>query len=140
MLSKKFRELLGSAICVFNSNNAFIIENILTNDGNGEYNWHQLVDLTSGKFSQTVKNTITKKSNKIIANKFSDVIMIRNRIFHSFQVTISSDSGLFEDIDNQILATKYKDGKQAYITQDFLYDFIKKNAELSSQLYKFRGN
>lgn len=27
--SKKYRELLGSAVCVFNSNNSFIIENIL---------------------------------------------------------------------------------------------------------------
>jgi len=30
--SKKYRELLGSALCVFNSNNAFIIENILRVD------------------------------------------------------------------------------------------------------------
>ena len=27
--TKEYRELLGSAICVFNSNNSFIIENIL---------------------------------------------------------------------------------------------------------------
>ena len=27
--TKQYRELLGSAICVFNSNNAFIIENIV---------------------------------------------------------------------------------------------------------------
>ena len=27
--SKEYRELLGTAICVFNSNNAFIIENVL---------------------------------------------------------------------------------------------------------------
>lgn len=26
---KQYRELLGSALCVFNSNNSFIIENIL---------------------------------------------------------------------------------------------------------------
>lgn len=36
--SKKYRELLGSAIYVFNSNNSFIIENILANDELNEYN------------------------------------------------------------------------------------------------------
>ena len=36
--SKKYRELLGSALCVFNSNNSFIIENILRVD-NKHYNW-----------------------------------------------------------------------------------------------------
>ena len=28
--SRKYRELLGSAVCVFNSNNSFVIENILS--------------------------------------------------------------------------------------------------------------
>lgn len=35
--SKEYRELLGSALCVFNSNNAFIIENILREDGGANY-------------------------------------------------------------------------------------------------------
>ena len=30
--SKKYRELLGSALCVFNANNAFVIENIFVSD------------------------------------------------------------------------------------------------------------
>ena len=34
-----YRNLLGSAICTFNSNNAFIIENILRNDNDSSYNW-----------------------------------------------------------------------------------------------------
>lgn len=38
--SKKYRELLGSALCVFNSNNAFVIENILRSDDNSEYSWY----------------------------------------------------------------------------------------------------
>ena len=38
--SKEYRELLGSALCVFNSNNAFIIENILREDGGANYNWY----------------------------------------------------------------------------------------------------
>ena len=31
--SKIYRELLGSAMCVFNSNNCFVIENILNTSG-----------------------------------------------------------------------------------------------------------
>ncbi|SFC66326.1 hypothetical protein SAMN05443252_105143 [Bacillus sp. OV322] len=138
--SRKYRELLGSAICVFNSNNAFIIENILTNDETDEYDWQQLIDRTSGELSEPVKNTITKNSNTFIAKKFSEIIGIRNRIMHSFQVAAPRGSGLSEDVDNQILATKYKNGKQTYITQEFLYDFIKQNGELSTELHKFRGH
>lgn len=58
---------------------------------------------------------------------------------HSFQVTASAESNISDDIDNQILATKYLNGEQAYITYEFLYDFIKKNDVLSSELHKFRG-
>lgn len=138
--SRKYRELLGSAICVFNSNNAFIIENILNNDETEEYNWHQLIDRNSGELLESVKNTITKNLNTNIAKKFSEIIEIRNRIMHSYQVTAPRGSGLSDDVDNQILGTKYKNGRQAYITQEFLYDFIKKNDELSNELQKFRGH
>lgn len=34
---KYYRELLGTALCVFNSNNAFIIETILRMDISGNY-------------------------------------------------------------------------------------------------------
>ena len=137
--SKEYRELLGSAICVFNSNNSFVIENILRNDVTGRYNWHELIDYTSGELSEPVKKTITQNSNTVIARKFNEIIEIRNRIMHSFQVTAPKGKGISDDKDNQILATKYKDGKQAYITKEFLYDFIEKNDVLSSELHKFRG-
>ena len=45
--TKQYRELLGSAICVFNSNNAFIIENILKCDDLDKYDWYHLIDLES---------------------------------------------------------------------------------------------
>ena len=45
--SKKYRELLGTAICVFNSNNSFVIENILREDES--YTWDCLIDKESGK-------------------------------------------------------------------------------------------
>ena len=56
--TKRYRELLGSAICVFNSNNAFIIENILRFDDAATYNWYELIDKTSGNLSKDVKKVI----------------------------------------------------------------------------------
>lgn len=50
---KDYRELLGSAISVFNSNNAFIIENILRISGD-QHNWWELIDRTSGNIFHKV--------------------------------------------------------------------------------------
>lgn len=134
--SKKYRELLGSAVCVFNSNNAFIIENILKNDKSNEYSWHELIDRTSGELSSAIKNTITRESNTDIAKAFNEIVEIRNRIMHSFRVTSAEKS---DDVDGQILSTKYKNGKQEIITIDFLLNFIKKNESLAIKLNDFRG-
>lgn len=56
---------------------------------------------------------------------------------HSFRIT--APEGISSDNDNQMLATKYKDGNQIIITEEYLLDFIKKNEELSSKLHEFRG-
>lgn len=131
--SKSYRELLGSALCVFNSNNAFIIENILRSDDSNQYDWYRLIDFESGKLATPIKNTITQKADEIIANLFDELVIMRNRIIHSFQITSN---------DEQILATKtrVKDGNNQFIiTETYLLNFIKKNEELSSALYHFRG-
>lgn len=128
--SKEYRELLGSAICVFNSNNSFIIENILRYDSSNIYSWHDLIDLTSGGLLKPIKETITKNSNTQIAILFDDIIAKRNRIIHSFQITYQG---------NQILATKDKNNNQFIITSKYLLDFISQNEELSTKLHTFRG-
>ena len=128
--SKEYRELLGSAICVFNSNNSFIIENILKNDSKNEYTWYKLIDLESGQLLSPIKETITKKSNTQIATLFQDIITKRNRIIHSFQVTYNNE---------QVLATKDSYNKQFIITENYLLDFIKQNDELSAKLHNLRG-
>ena len=128
--SKEYRELLGSAICVFNSNNSFIIENILRYDSSNIYSWHDLIDLTSGGLLKPIKETITKNSNTQIAILFDDIIAKRNRIIHSYQITYRG---------NQILATKDKNNNQFIITSKYLLDFISQNEELSTKLHTFRG-
>lgn len=131
--SKSYRELLGSALCVFNSNNAFIIENILRSDKNSQYDWHHLIDFESGQLVTPIKKIIAPKAGEAIANQFYDLVIMRNRIIHSFQITSN---------DEQVLATKtrVKDGNQQFvITETYLLDFVKKNEELSIALHNFRG-
>ena len=126
---KRYRELLGSALCVFNSNNQFIIENILRLD-DLTYNWYELIDKTSGELAEPIKETITKNSDTKITVLFSTLISRRNRIVHSFQITKDNE---------QILRTKNKKNEQFNITEEYLLDFMKANEELSSLLHKLRG-
>ncbi|HEO1797632.1 selenium binding protein [Acinetobacter baumannii] len=135
--SKKYRELLGTALCVFNSNNNFVIENILRVDQTGQYDWHKLIDKVSGGLTDDIEKTITANSDQTIANLFNDIVYMRNRIVHSFQIT--APAGLTDDQDNQMLATKHRDGTQEIITEEYLMRFIEKNQELSTKLHQFRG-
>lgn len=129
--SKKYRELLGSAICVFNSNNNFIIENILRGDGCQKYTWRDLIGKVSGMLSDPIRETITAKAGPEIQKLFEDVIDKRNRIIHSFQIT--------DKDGEQRLATKHKDGSQEIISESYLIDFIKLNECLSDKLHELRG-
>ena len=132
--TKQYRELLGSAICVFNSNNAFIIENILKCDDLDKYDWHHLIDLESGHLKGCVHEIITSKCGDKIETLFAKIIKMRNRIIHSYRVTNASGE--------QILATKerVKDGNRQFeITEEYLLNFIAFNQELSDLLHNLRG-
>lgn len=79
--------LLGASLCVFSSNNAFVIENILRID-RSNLAWHDLIDLESGQLKPHVARTITKKSgDSSIASLFNEIVSMRNRIIHSLQIT-----------------------------------------------------
>ena len=130
---QEYRELLGTALCVFNSNNGFIIENILRMSDSSD--WYTLTDKESGRLKSDVSKPISKEcgSNEIL-DSFSEIVEMRNRIIHSFRIT-SSDG-------EQILATKTRvqDGNiQFEITQDYLMEFIVKNDKLSELLHELRG-
>lgn len=56
---------------------------------------------------------------------------MRNRIIHGFRCA-SRDN-------EQVIATKNREGKQFYITEEYMLRFIKLNEELSDMLYKYRG-
>ena len=130
--TKKYRELLGSALCVFSSNNGFMIENIIkTNDS---FDWYELIDKESGLLRKVVSETISNKcGNTEIEDLFLEIVNMRNRIIHGFRIT--SKSG------EQVLATKTlkKDGNvQFEITNEYLMDIIKKNEKLSNLLHEYR--
>lgn len=136
--SKKYRELIGTAMCIFNSNNAFVIENILREDVGNNYTWYGLMDKMSGKLPGIISGVIESTSGEAISNLFGEIIDMRNRIIHSFQVT--ADSNTSDDIDYQLLATKDRNNEQYFITEEYLMDFISKNDTLSDMLHKLRGN
>ncbi|MBM6813654.1 selenium binding protein [Olsenella uli] len=124
--------LLGASLCVFNSNNAFVIENILRTD-RSTLAWHDLIDLESGQLKPHVARTITKKSgDSSIASLFNEIVSMRNRIIHSFQITAEDGT--------QMLATKVKKTHEQFrITEGYLVSFLEKNERLSSLLHKYRG-
>lgn len=130
--SDDYLRLLGASLCVFNANNAFIIENILGASLITK-TWHDLIDLESGCLHKDIANTITiQAGNTDIAVLFKEVVDMRNRIIHSFQIT--------SDNDEQILATKTRSTHEQFdITEDYLRDFIKKNECLCDMMHGHRG-
>lgn len=133
--SRKYRELLGSSLCVFNSNNNFVIENILKDDST-KLTWRELIDKESGQIQPFLEKRLKDegKLGEEISALFEKVVEMRNRIIHSFQIT--------DENNHQILATKEKEskgGKQFRITEAYLYDFIKTNEDLSTKLHTLRG-
>mgnify|MGYP005773222837 CR=1 FL=1 len=130
--TKKYRELLGSALCVFCSNNAFLIENIVQTDLHKE--WYKLIDKMSGRLKEIISKTISANcENTEIENLFLDIVDMRNRIIHGFQITSCNGE--------QVLATKTpgkENSTQFEITEEYLLDFIRKNQKLSDLLYAYR--
>lgn len=131
---KEYRELLGTALCVFSSNNGFLIENIIRTNVSPD-SWYDLIDKTSGQLKKHLSSTISKKSgNKDIENLFLEIVEMRNRIIHGFRIT--SKEG------EQILVTKERKENghlQFEITPKYLMDFIEKNDKLSDLLHEYRG-
>lgn len=126
---KRYRELLGTALCVFASNSEFVIENILHTDAI-KYNWYNLNDLMSGQLNPVVKATISCNAGNNIANLFDDIVEKRNRIIHSFQITNKEGKQRLQS------KTKVKDGNvQIEITEKYLLEFIELNGKLSDALY-----
>lgn len=120
-------------MCVFSSNNGFIIENIIKT--NNSFDWYKLIDKNSGSLREFISKTISNNcENTEIEDLFSEIVGMRNRIIHGFRVTSSNGE--------QILATKTpeKDGNvQFEITEEYLMDFITKNDKLAELLHQYRG-
>lgn len=130
--SKEYRELLGTALYVFNSNNSLIIENILNVDRGSKYTWYDLIDKTSGQLiKKPIEQTIEKTPNgEEIVTRFHALKPQRDRIIHGFPIT--------DKDGEQRLATKDQENVQFVITEEYLKNFIVLNDELSALLHDFR--
>lgn len=129
--TKEYRELLGTALCVFSSNNGFFIENILRFDANDTLSWYELIDKSSGELPMIAKSILAYEQGQAIVKLFQKIVKMRNRIIHSFRITNKEGE--------QSLATKTKDGIQFEITEAYLMEFIQENDTLSSMLHELRG-
>lgn len=123
--SDRYRLLLGTAICVFTSNNGFIIENLLRVDESAS--WHKLINQTSGRLREHLDGKLPDH----IIQLFFEIVEMRNRIIHGFRITNANGE--------QTIATKDKSGVQFEITEDYLTEFIRKNNALSNMLHEFRS-
>ena len=129
--SRKYRELLGAALCVFNANTQFIIENILAKSP--YISWYILLDKPYKYLLDKVESELGDIDLEL-ENVFSDLKERRHRIAHSFQIT---------DRDGeQRLATKTKapQNEQFVITEEYLKEFIKDNESLCMRLYDIRDH
>lgn len=125
--------LLGIALYVFNSNNSFIIENIL-HVKKDEADWYELIDDEKGKVINTLKEILTDSHE--IYKLFKSIKEKRNRIVHSFPIT-EKNTG------RQRLQTKSKIRKgneQELISEEYLIEFIQENELLNNLLYQFRDS
>ncbi|WP_459524665.1 selenium binding protein [Leuconostoc lactis] len=134
LANRDYRELLGTTIYVFNSNNSFLIENFLNTDFEDEkVTWHTLVEKVSGNLSKIIRKNSDASSDLMKAlDLFDDLTGRRNRIVHSFPVTNKEEE--------QILATKDKQNKQYYISKDYMMTFINDNEKLALMLDEIRNN
>lgn len=122
-----YRELLGTAICAFNQNNAFVIENLLRKGCDGD--WWALTNNTSGPIANKLKKAIGCDSN--LSKLFAELVDERNRIVHSFQITYDG---------KQVLQTLDKDMNQSRITKERIIEFIENNGQLSAMLHDYRDS
>lgn len=128
--TKEYRELLGTALCVFSSNNGFFIENILRFDANDTLSWYELIDKASGELPTIANRVLVNEQGQAIVKLFQKIVRMRNRIIHSFRITNKEGE--------QSLATKTKDNIQFEISETYLMEFIRENDNLSSMLYELR--
>ena len=137
----EYMTLLGTALYVFNANNAFIIENMLNISDYRD--WWYLIDQESGTINSMIQGkhySSAFNGHDEILYLFHDLVLRRNRIIHSFPITSYKES---DDPDGQILRTKEKiknGNNQFTITKNFLLNFIKDNDNLSQLLNDLRNH
>lgn len=127
--SKEYRELIGTAICVYNSNTSFLIEILIYK--NRLLSWHKLLDMQGNKLQKEIEKEFDE-IDPTICHKYKSITQKRNRIIHSFQITYKGE---------QILSTKtyFPENIQFHINKEYLRGFIKENEELCVMLCNLKA-
>ena len=127
---KAYLTLLGKALYIFNNSNSYVIEKILHCEPD-EYSWSELIDRNSGNLRYPIKQTLSKGTDNRIINKFEELIDVRNRIAHSYQI---KDKATGKPI---LAARNHKTGRQSILTTKYLENFIQKNYDFVKILDEF---
>ena len=142
---RKYREILGAALYVFNSNYDFLIENILHIKDKlqlkNDIDWWNLMNLEAGKLKRKLQQDSSFEPYREIFDhhpslmgEFNHLKNRRNRIVHSF--TAASD----HDSHKQVLySLDPKTKEQEEITEAYLLEFIKENEVFALRLDEFRN-
>lgn len=125
--SREYLQTLGKALYIFNNSNSYVIEMILHCEPD-EYTWADLIDRNSGNLRYPIKQMIAKGVNGIIAEKFEELVEVRNRIAHSFQIR---DKVTGKPI---LAARNHKTGRQTTLTMKYLEKFIEDNIAFAKML------
>lgn len=124
--------LLGEVIYVFNSNAAFLVENLLHA---GAPDWYALIDMTSGQLHKDAKKWLVDEEDERVLELFGELGFERNRIIHSFPVTYEGR----QELRTKTKATERDNPNCQYqVDCKLLRSFIDRNQELSDELYKCR--
>lgn len=142
---RKYREILGAALYVFNSNYDFLIENILHIKDKlqlqDDIDWWDLMNLEAGKLKRKLQQDSFFEPYKEIfdhhpslMHQFNHLKNRRNRIVHSFAATSNHDT------QKQVLySLDPKTKEQEEITEAYLLEFIKENEAFTLRLDEFRN-
>lgn len=142
--SRKYREILGAALYIFNSNYDFLVEDILHIKEklqlNDKIDWWNLMNLEAGKLKQKLQQdpafTPYKKVLKHhpeLMQEFNYLKNTRNRIVHGFTATSNHNSQV-----PALYSLNPKTKEQEEITEEYLLNFIKMNESFNLKLYTFR--
>ncbi|WP_288760352.1 selenium binding protein [uncultured Lacticaseibacillus sp.] len=125
--------LVGVAIVVFNANTQTLIHNYLDDFKESGEDWWTLTDVEAGPLKNKTKDYLLSNDYREIYSCFQDLISQRNRIVHSFSITLPDETQGLNTLDK-------KTHDQFVVDKKYLEAFISKNSDFSTLLESMGNN